>query len=325
MFTGDPLADTVVSKNILKLNSIKYENMVHTLKMRHQDSKNNKDSVTQELCEQILTELERVPEWVDWNKIERARQVFKDNLVLICSGLSVALVESYSFPIDAQVLFISGGLTGSRKQSVRRLMETGFWIFTVMKEGLKVGSKGHSSIVNVRLMHALARRLCLHSPEWKGEATQKSIDPEETKNNEGLILRFMRMKKGCNGTNSSFPNDQFSSEDRNTLNPELYKNSIEEEGLQETSKKTEGEVPINQANMLATLFLFCHVCLEVAQIRGAKLSEDDKDCYWHLWRYIGHLLGVSEHILPNTYRQGLLARYSFSTHAHAHSAYKHMF
>jgi hypothetical protein len=29
-----------------------------------------------------------------------------------------------------------------------------------------VGSKGHAACVNVRLIHALARKLCLMSPEW---------------------------------------------------------------------------------------------------------------------------------------------------------------
>mgnify|MGYP006873520642 CR=1 FL=1 len=32
--------------------------------------------------------------------------------------------------------------------------------------GVRVGSKGHAACVNVRLIHALARKLCLMSPEW---------------------------------------------------------------------------------------------------------------------------------------------------------------
>ncbi|ELR24409.1 uncharacterized protein ACA1_056310, partial [Acanthamoeba castellanii str. Neff] len=74
------------------------------------------------------------------------------------------------------------------------------------------------------------------------------------------------------------------------------------------SRRIQGELPINQATLLGTLFLFCHVCLEVAQLRGAKITEEEKESYWHLWRYIGYMLGIDDQVMPQKYDDGLSAR-----------------
>ena len=54
-------------------------------------------------------------------------------------------------------------------------------------------------------------------------------------------------------------------------------------------------VPINQEDMAATLLAFSYnVLVGVEAIRGEELPEAEQEAFLHLWRYMGHLLGVAE-------------------------------
>jgi hypothetical protein len=58
-------------------------------------------------------------------------------------------------------------------------------------------------------------------------------------------------------------------------------------------------VPINQEDMAVTLLAFSYVALVGAEmILGAPLPASDRAAYLHLWRYIGHLLGVADEHNP---------------------------
>lgn len=53
-------------------------------------------------------------------------------------------------------------------------------------------------------------------------------------------------------------------------------------------------VPINQEDMAVTLLAFSYnVLMGLELVRGEPLPDDEQAAYLHLWRYIGHLLGVS--------------------------------
>jgi hypothetical protein len=58
--------------------------------------------------------------------------------------------------------------------------------------------------------------------------------------------------------------------------------------------------PVNQADMLHTLLLFSHVLVRGIETLGARVSDDEKESFLHLWRYAGFMLGVDERILPRT-------------------------
>lgn len=58
-------------------------------------------------------------------------------------------------------------------------------------------------------------------------------------------------------------------------------------------------LPINQADMLATNLLFSIGVVEGCRKLGAAFREDEVDALVHLWRYVGHLVGVDEHLLPS--------------------------
>lgn len=59
-------------------------------------------------------------------------------------------------------------------------------------------------------------------------------------------------------------------------------------------------VPINQEDMAATLLAFSYnVLIGIEVLRGdVPLPEDDQVAYLHLWRYLGHLLGVRDDLNP---------------------------
>jgi hypothetical protein len=54
----------------------------------------------------------------------------------------------------------------------------------------------------------------------------------------------------------------------------------------------------------------------VAQLRGAKITEEEKESYWHLWRYIGYMLGIDDQVMPQKYDDGLSARYATNFVSH---------
>ena len=72
--------------------------------------------------------------------------------------------------------------------------------------------------------------------------------------------------------------------------------------------------PINQHDMAATTLLFSIVTLDGLRQLGVHVSEDEGADYLHLWRYVGHLMGVDDELLPATERDASsLGRLMFAT------------
>ncbi|EKX35478.1 hypothetical protein GUITHDRAFT_146491 [Guillardia theta CCMP2712] len=60
-------------------------------------------------------------------------------------------------------------------------------------------------------------------------------------------------------------------------------------------------VPINQEDMSATLLAFSYnVLIGIELVLGKPLNREDQECYIHLWRYIGWLIGVDDKHNPCT-------------------------
>ncbi|MEY2402758.1 MAG: hypothetical protein QOD38_309 [Acidimicrobiaceae bacterium] len=56
--------------------------------------------------------------------------------------------------------------------------------------------------------------------------------------------------------------------------------------------------PINQEDLLGTLFTFSLIGLRVLERVGVRVSDDDAEAYVHLWNVVGHLMGVRSDLLP---------------------------
>lgn len=58
------------------------------------------------------------------------------------------------------------------------------------------------------------------------------------------------------------------------------------------------DAPINQVQMAGTLLLFSLVMLLGSRALGLRFSAADRAAAMHLWRYVGHLMGVHPGLLP---------------------------
>jgi hypothetical protein len=56
--------------------------------------------------------------------------------------------------------------------------------------------------------------------------------------------------------------------------------------------------PINQEDLLGTLFTFSVIGLQVLERGGVRVTDDDAECYVHTWSVIGHLMGIRADLLP---------------------------
>ncbi|MFG2084699.1 oxygenase MpaB family protein [Spirillospora sp. NPDC048824] len=60
------------------------------------------------------------------------------------------------------------------------------------------------------------------------------------------------------------------------------------------------DAPINQVQLTGTLLLFSLVMLLGSRAMGLRFSAGDRAAAMHLWRYVGHLMGVHRDLLPAT-------------------------
>jgi len=58
--------------------------------------------------------------------------------------------------------------------------------------------------------------------------------------------------------------------------------------------------PINQHDMAGTTLLFSMAILDGLRKLGVRLSADDAEPYVHLWRWVGHVIGVDGELLPTS-------------------------
>ncbi|WP_061222322.1 oxygenase MpaB family protein [Leptospira weilii] len=65
--------------------------------------------------------------------------------------------------------------------------------------------------------------------------------------------------------------------------------------------KEEWGKPINQQDMAGTLQSFSSLILEGLMFSGITLSEEEKNAYIHLWKVVGHILGVIPELSPDNY------------------------
>ena len=117
---------------------------------------------------ELLTEIEKVPAWVDAEALRRGGEL------LFRAGwfgglvLGISLLYGYASPGGNKPLVFSGRLA---EQAPRRLRETSRFVeATCSQNGLARGGAGRAITVKVRLMHAHVRKMLLRSGRWDEEA-----------------------------------------------------------------------------------------------------------------------------------------------------------
>lgn len=62
--------------------------------------------------------------------------------------------------------------------------------------------------------------------------------------------------------------------------------------------------PINQHDMVGAILLFSNAWLDGIEALGIQVTKEEAEDYMHLWRYVGHILGVEHDLLPATRAEG---------------------
>lgn len=63
-------------------------------------------------------------------------------------------------------------------------------------------------------------------------------------------------------------------------------------------------LPVNQEDLVGTLMSFSVTIPQGLARLGVDLPAEDRDAFFHIWRVIGHILGVDERLNPVTYEDG---------------------
>lgn len=127
---------------------------------------------------ELLAGARRVPPWVDWERLRRARDVFLRPGLL--GGLTLglrSLVYGYAAPAGNKPLAFSGRL---KERADRRLAETGKFVTAVTAlDGLRPGAPGWQIVLKVRLVHAEVRRLLRASGRWSHAEWSEPINQHD--------------------------------------------------------------------------------------------------------------------------------------------------
>ena len=116
----------------------------------------------------LFAELERVPSWVDWPRLDRGGAVVlrAGAAAGIVLGMK-SLILGYASPGGNKPLVFSGRL---QEQASRRLAETCRFVQAVSRpRGMYRHGDGFAITLKVRLMHAQVRRLIHRSGRWQPE------------------------------------------------------------------------------------------------------------------------------------------------------------
>lgn len=71
-------------------------------------------------------------------------------------------------------------------------------------------------------------------------------------------------------------------------------------------------IPVNEGDMVATYLGFSLVFLEGLHMLGFRPSAKEVKGVFHLWKYIGHLLGIKHTLLPETEQQAIASLYKWT-------------
>src|SRR4051812_7389222 len=167
---ADPLADAVVD-------ALEAESPAS--REQHIDAALGGDlSRAPDALRQLVASAQGGPPWVDWQRLDRANDVFLRPGMLggITLGLC-SLVHGYAAPAGNKPLAFSGRL---KERAERRLAETGRFVTAVTERGgLRPGALGWRSVLRVRLMHAQVRRLLLESGRWSVDEWSQPINQHD--------------------------------------------------------------------------------------------------------------------------------------------------
>lgn len=299
--TGDPLADQVAAQLKRHLPSQMLDEV-----MARADSEGG---VFRDFLDYSWT----VPDWVDWDLIERARRVQlafgqTRGVVLLVGGLA----EGAGLNKASEVLAATGRF--KPEKVIKRLYETGQMTHNSQApNGLRPGGPGHRTIMEVRLLHAMVRRHLL-SKGWDSDRFDHPINQEDmlftiiefnhlavrgmarlgatlSREDRKATHHFWRYVAYLNGVTDEFlttsPEDEALAYDR-IMEREHEVHPITVERVHELITGTAGQPPMYlPAGMM---FELCATCLGEERARQYQLPRS------RAWRAVIKLLTMNNRI-----------------------------
>ncbi|CAO3565595.1 unnamed protein product [Mortierella alpina] len=222
---GDPLSDDALAALEIKPGEDALEAL---LAYTAHPSDEQKSPAPHQLLKQVMT----LPEWVDWDRIQRGQIVYRR----YCFYINVILIHftvgsGLSVPKITKVLSSTGYLQGKKAQN--RVLESGQFVLDVFHspEFLQPGSgTAWKSIIQIRLLHSAVRA---------------------------------RLSKIAHAHSKYY--------------------NLEEYG-----------VPINQEDLLGILFTLSNAMWRMMKRLDVDMTAQERGDYLHVWRYVGHMMGVDD-------------------------------
>jgi ER-bound oxygenase mpaB/B'/Rubber oxygenase, catalytic domain len=214
-----------------------------------------------------------LPDWADHAKIERAETLFIEYGALSCTLLFCAsLPECYVVPDLADVLHVAGQL---ERHTDHRIRATAAMIFPVMMQGgmTRPDGAGVAQVLKVRLIHATIRNLILRGSPQEAVA---ALGANQSVEGAGVLA---------------------------PLSVEGAAGSMYQALFAHGWKLGEDGLPCNQEELAYTLLTFSYVFLRGLRKLGVGLSGSDEEAYLHTWNVMGHVLGITRELMPDTMAQ----------------------
>lgn len=234
------------------------------------DPTSTKSPLVGQALKNYLNKATQYPDWIEWDKIERAEQLFRESGVLssvlfFCASLP----EVYVVPDISSVLRSTGHLERATEQRIR---STATMILGVMLNGgiHRPESSGLAQIIRARFIHAVLRNLILRDHPTK---SVENLGENQNVKEAGVIPPYRS---------------------------ETAPRSLFEITLNHGWKLGENGLPCNQDELAYTLLTFSYVFLRGLRRLGLSFSKADEEAYLHSWNVVGFLMGIRRDLMAST-------------------------
>ncbi len=210
------------------------------------------------------------PDWVDAAKLERASELWSENILAVIVVLYAAsLPACYLIRRGIPALYESSKLKNPRYIS-QRIYETGLFLEDVLSPG---GLQLMSDIENLSL-------------EEVREGAHLNPSSQRYLSGKGYLsakkVRFLHASMRLMLTQ-----------------PPERSEDHRHQALQPWDEAANGK-PVNQEDLAYTLLTFGYLIPQGLAKWGCRWTPNDKEAFWHLWRVVGFVMGIEAALLPHS-------------------------
>ncbi len=205
--------------------------------------------------------------------IDRAKRLHQRNWLL--AGVLLAfrsLFMAYLMPKGMEVL-INYGSNLQGPNDFKRLIHTTYWQHLCVQmddDGLTRDSRSFQATLHVRMMHSAIRRF-LFTHGVRQDKTD--VGDEESAKVHGPVDSGLLSSGEC---------------------------PMKQSKQRVPWRTAKVGIPINQEDMIGTIFLFSVFLIEGFMQSGIHISMEDAECSYAMWRWIGLRMGILPKNMPKT-------------------------